>query len=75
MPATITRENVDIPSVDAIFGKYFDKEIYLALNRERTKVVATGSTPKTAFRNARRNGYRFAVIVKAPKKDIHGLLL
>ena len=74
MPETSVKDK-DVPSVETIFGKYYDKEIFLALNRARSKVVATGSTPKKAYRNAIKNGYKFAIIVKAPKSEIKGLIL
>ena len=74
MPATSTKVN-DVPSVEEVFGKYYDSEVFLALNRDQTKVIATGSTPQRAYANARRNGYKFPVIMKAPTSENSGYIL
>jgi len=74
MPATSVKDK-DVPSVETLFGKYYDKEIFLALKRDRSEVVATGATPQKAYANARKRGYKFPIIMRAPSSENFGFIL
>ena len=75
MPVTSTIKKVDIPNAEPIFGKYYDKEIFLALNRDRSKVIATGATPQKAYANALKKGFKFPIIMRAPSSENFGFTL
>ena len=75
MPVTSTSKIVDSTNVDSIFVGYYDKEIFLALNRDRSKVIATGATPQKAHANARKKGYKYPIIMRAPSSENYGFIL
>ena len=74
MPATSVKDR-HVPNVETLFEKYYDKEIFLALNRDRSKVVATGATPQKAYANALNKGFKFPIIMRAPSSKNFGFIL
>ena len=65
----------DVPSIETIFVDYYDREIFLALNRDRSKVIATGATPQKAHANSRKRGYKYPIIMRAPSSENYGFIL
>lgn len=74
MPMTSVKSK-DVPTFDDIFVGYYDKEIFLALNRDRSKVITTGGTPQKAHANARKKGYKYPIIMRAPSSGNFGFIL
>ena len=74
MPATYTKAN-DVPSVEEVFGKYYGKDLFLAVNKAHTKVIATGATPQKAYKNAEKKGYKYPIIILAPENETFALIL
>ncbi|MFH1589432.1 MAG: DUF5678 domain-containing protein [archaeon] len=50
-----------------VFGEYIGKHLYLAMNKEQSKVLATGDTPLEAIENAKEAGYKKPIIMLAPQ--------
>jgi hypothetical protein len=49
---------------------YWDTDLYLAVNREHSKVVGVGKSGEAALQDARKHGYDNPVIMHAPSKRL-----
>ena len=54
--------------LNALVEKYYDTDLYLAINKDRTSVVGTGKTIQDAVEQAAHRGYTEPIIMHAPSR-------
>lgn len=74
LETTVKKNAPKVIDFQKVFGEYIGTDKYLALNKEQSKVLATGDTPLEAINNAKETGYEKPVIMLAPK-DVDGYIL
>lgn len=57
-------------NLNALVEPYLDTDLYLAVTKEKTAVVATGLTIRDAMNNAAKEGCDEPVIMRAPSREI-----
>ncbi len=72
---TTSSEKLNVIDISEVYGEYIGKKIFLAINKTRTRVIATGKTPQSAYENAEREGYKYPIIMLAPPSESHAFLL
>lgn len=54
--------------LNALLANYYDTDLYLAVNKDRTRVVGTGKTIQDAVEVAAHHGYSEPIIMRAPSR-------
>jgi uncharacterized NAD(P)/FAD-binding protein YdhS len=47
---------------------YYDTDLFLAVTRDRTRVVGTGKTMQDAVEKAAQHGHRDPIVMRAPRR-------
>ncbi|MBN4081223.1 hypothetical protein JYT44_02540 [Caldithrix abyssi] len=58
-----------------VFGPYLGKNLFLAVKRDYSFVVATGKGPLEALHNSKENGYSKPILMKAPRDHYWSYIL